>query len=191
MGVHITKIKSVNLDKWPEGKVEAFQAMSNNLVNAYWEANLPKNYMKPAQNASTAEVTRFLKEKYVEKRYVDTDMKYDPLYLWENKRNRFDKFVKRCINRAGGNAEESEEEEPAPKKSKKSKNAGIAQAPSRTNGAVGSVAAAAAARPNPAPQAAPDLISMAPAASDNSQFGDFISANPVPNQAAAADDGFG
>ena len=111
LGVHITKIKSVNLDKWPNGKVEAFQALSNNLVNAYWEANLPKNYQKPAQNASTAEVTRFLKEKYVEKRYVDTDMKYDPLYLWENKRNRFDKFVKRCINRAGGNAEESEEEE--------------------------------------------------------------------------------
>ena len=44
LGVHITKIKSVNLDKWPEGKVEAFQAMSNNLVNAYWEANLPRNF---------------------------------------------------------------------------------------------------------------------------------------------------
>lgn len=48
MGVHITKIKSVNLDKWPAGKVEAFQAMSNNLVNSYWEANLPKNFAKPA-----------------------------------------------------------------------------------------------------------------------------------------------
>jgi len=44
LGVHITKIKSVNLDKWPEGKVEAFQAMNNNLVNSYWEANLPANY---------------------------------------------------------------------------------------------------------------------------------------------------
>ena len=67
--------------------------------------------MKPAQNASTSEVTRFLNEKYVEKRYVDTDMKYDPLYLWENKRNRFDKFVKRCINRAGGNTDLEEDEE--------------------------------------------------------------------------------
>ena len=85
--------------------------MSNNLVNAYWEANLPKHFMKPAQNASTSEVTRFLNEKYVEKRYVDTDMKYDPLYLWENKRNRFDKFVKRCINRAGGNTDLEEDEE--------------------------------------------------------------------------------
>ena len=24
LGVHITKVKSVNLDKWPEGKVELF-----------------------------------------------------------------------------------------------------------------------------------------------------------------------
>ena len=64
-------------------------------------------------------------------------MKYDPLYLWENKRSRFDKFVKRCINRAGGNAEESEEEQPAPRKSKKDKSAGIAKAPSRANGAAG------------------------------------------------------
>lgn len=44
LGVHITKIKSVNLDKWPEGKVATFQALSNNLVNSYWEANLPLNY---------------------------------------------------------------------------------------------------------------------------------------------------
>ena len=46
-------------------------------------------------------------------------MKYDPLYLFENKRSRFDKFVKRAIARAGG-AAESSEEEPAPIKEKKS-----------------------------------------------------------------------
>lgn len=46
-------------------------------------------------------MTRFLKEKYVDKRWVDTDMKYDPMYLFENKRNRFDKFVARCMGNAG------------------------------------------------------------------------------------------
>jgi len=55
-----------------------------------------------------------LTEKYVNKRWVDTDMKYDPLYLFENKKSRFDKFVKRAIARAGGAAEESSEEEAAP-----------------------------------------------------------------------------
>lgn len=43
-------------------------------------------------------------------------MKYDPLYLWENKRSRFDKFVKRVYSRAGGAEESSEEEEAAPVK---------------------------------------------------------------------------
>lgn len=108
----------MNLDKWPEGKVEAFQAMSNNLVNAYWEANLPKNFVKPASNADTRQVTKFLTDKYVSKLYVDKDMKYDPLFLFTNKRNRFDKFVKRCIAKAGGNASESDEEEAPAKKTK-------------------------------------------------------------------------
>lgn len=107
----------MNLDKWPEGKVTTFQALSNNLVNAYWEANLPKNFSKPGPSAPTSEVTRFLNQKYVEKKWVDTDMKYDPLYLFENKRSRFDKFVKRCMNAAGIGSES--EEEPAPKKSSK------------------------------------------------------------------------
>ncbi len=96
--------------------------MNNNLVNAYWEANLPSNYVKPGQQADTREVTKFLTEKYVNKRWVDTDMKYDPLYLWTNKRARFDKFVQRATNRAaGGSDDESEEEVRKPKKDKTKK----------------------------------------------------------------------
>ena len=109
------------MDKWPNGKVETFQALNNNLVNSYWEANLPSNYQKPAQNANTSEVTRFLTEKYVNKRWVDTDMKYDPLYLFENKRSRFDKFVQRAIAKAGGGDSESEEEEVMKKPAKQAK----------------------------------------------------------------------
>lgn len=29
LGVHITKVKSVNLDKWPDDKVSLFKNMSN------------------------------------------------------------------------------------------------------------------------------------------------------------------
>lgn len=100
--------------------------MSNNLVNAYWEANLPGNFQKPGPSAPTSEVTRFLKEKYVDKRWVDTDMKYDPLYLWENKRSRFGKFVKRC--RANAGIEEDSDEAPAPKRENTGK---VAKAPSK------------------------------------------------------------
>jgi len=47
LGVHITKIKSVNLDKWPEGKVPLFEHVSNHMVNSYWEKNLPASFRKP------------------------------------------------------------------------------------------------------------------------------------------------
>ena len=41
MGTHIAKIKSVNLDLWPAGKIEIYAELNNKLVNSYWEANLP------------------------------------------------------------------------------------------------------------------------------------------------------
>lgn len=41
LGVHITKIKSVNLDKWPPEMVEMFKHVSNKMINSYWEPRLP------------------------------------------------------------------------------------------------------------------------------------------------------
>ena len=43
LGVHITKVKSVNLDKWPDGKVDLFRNVSNAMVNAYFEKNKPSH----------------------------------------------------------------------------------------------------------------------------------------------------
>ena len=43
-GVHITKIKSVNLDKWPLEAVEMYKHFNNMIVNSYYEARLPKNF---------------------------------------------------------------------------------------------------------------------------------------------------
>jgi len=96
--------------------------MSNNLVNAYWEANLPKNFVKPASNADTRQVTKFLTDKYVSKLYVD-------------------KFVKRCIAKAGGNASESDEEEAPAKKTKQAAalQGKVSKAPSRIGAAAAAV----------------------------------------------------
>lgn len=105
-GTHIAKIKSVNLDLWPDGKIEVFNKMNNNLINSYWEANLPQSFVKPSGAASNEEVRRFLTDKYVTKRYVDTKMKYDPLWLCENKPSKYDRWVKK---RMQGGAESEEE----------------------------------------------------------------------------------
>ena len=94
LGVHITKVKSVNLDKWPPGKVEMFQQLSNDMVNSYWEANMPKGFRKPDQNASNQEVTQFMTNKYVHKKWASDDWNNDPAWLYENKQKKFAKFVK-------------------------------------------------------------------------------------------------
>ena len=87
-------------------------------------------------------------------------MKHHPIYLYENKKSKFDKWLKRQLAKGNGESEESEEEvkEKKPKASKPAASASSARA---------RPAPAAAPRPQPQQKAqdiAPvqDLISMAP-----------------------------
>lgn len=92
--MHITKVKSVNLDKWPEAKVELFHHLSNHMVNSYFEKNLPQGFKKPASNASNYEVVDFMTNKYVHKKWADTEnWSNDPAWLYENKPKKFQKFL--------------------------------------------------------------------------------------------------
>jgi stromal membrane-associated protein len=50
--VHITKVKSVNLDKWQPDIIEQYKHINNIIVNSYWEARMPKHFQKPGQNSS-------------------------------------------------------------------------------------------------------------------------------------------
>lgn len=93
--VHIAKIKSVNLDKWQPEMVEMYKHMNNAIVNAYWEARLPRNYQKPGQNATSQQVADFIRDKYVNKKWIDVDMSADPATLYWHDRKKFDKFVRR------------------------------------------------------------------------------------------------
>jgi hypothetical protein len=122
MGTHIAKIKSVNLDLWPTGKVEIYAELNNNLVNSYWEANLPPGFMKPSGNAPNAEVVRYLTDKYVTKKYVDGKMKHDPLWLCENRPSKFQRFLKKRMQ-----GESDSEEEPQPVKEIKQAPKAVAQ----------------------------------------------------------------
>lgn len=49
-------------------------------------------------------------DKYINKKFVDTKMKYDPLYLFENKKSKFDRWLKKKVGSIQN--EESEEEIP-------------------------------------------------------------------------------
>jgi stromal membrane-associated protein len=93
--VHIAKIKSVNLDAWKPEVVEMYKHFNNAIVNAYWEARLPQGFQKPGQNASGSEVESFIRDKYVNKRWIDTSLGTDPVTLYQQDRKKFEKYVRK------------------------------------------------------------------------------------------------
>lgn len=57
LGVHISKVRSVTLDTWLPDQVAFMQSMGNEKANAYWEAELPRNYDR-------AGIDNFIRAKY-------------------------------------------------------------------------------------------------------------------------------
>ncbi|XP_075985209.1 stromal membrane-associated protein 2-like [Anticarsia gemmatalis] len=67
LGVHISKVKSVNLDSWTPEQVVSLQQMGNSRARAVYEANLPDSFRRP-QNDSSLEA--FIRAKYEQKKYI-------------------------------------------------------------------------------------------------------------------------
>merc|ERR1712184_77346 len=67
LGVHISKVKSVNLDSWTPHQVACMQIMGNSKARAVYEANVPEGFRRP-QTDSQLDV--FIRAKYEKKKYV-------------------------------------------------------------------------------------------------------------------------
>lgn len=76
LGVHISKVKSVNLDAWTPEQVVSLQQMGNSRARAVYEANLPDNFRRP-QNDSSLE--SFIRAKYEHKKYIAREWVAPPL----------------------------------------------------------------------------------------------------------------
>ncbi|KAL1513884.1 hypothetical protein ABEB36_003224 [Hypothenemus hampei] len=76
LGVHISKVKSVNLDSWTPEQVVSLQQMGNSRARAVYEANLPDNFRRP-QNDSSLE--SFIRAKYEHKKYIAREWVAPPL----------------------------------------------------------------------------------------------------------------
>lgn len=94
-------------------------------------------------------------DKYINKKWVDTKMKHDPLYLFENKREKFDKWLKKKIGaKAAKDSDESDEAPPPKQKVQK-----VVSTPAPATKPIGQPA-----QPKPVQSQAPmdDLINMKP-----------------------------
>ncbi|KAG5899831.1 hypothetical protein JTB14_012302 [Gonioctena quinquepunctata] len=67
LGVHISKVKSVNLDAWTPEQVVSLQQMGNSRARAVYEANLPDNFRRPQSDSS---LESFIRAKYEHKKYI-------------------------------------------------------------------------------------------------------------------------
>ncbi|XP_052256595.1 stromal membrane-associated protein 2-like isoform X2 [Dreissena polymorpha] len=67
LGVHISKVKSVNLDTWTPEQIAMMMEVGNSRARAAYEANLPDNYRRPQANSP---LESFIRAKYEQKKYL-------------------------------------------------------------------------------------------------------------------------
>ncbi|XP_029926057.1 stromal membrane-associated protein 1-like isoform X9 [Myripristis murdjan] len=68
LGVHISRVKSVNLDQWTPEQIQSMVDMGNTRARQLYEAHLPENFRRP-QTDQAVEV--FIRDKYERKKYYD------------------------------------------------------------------------------------------------------------------------
>ncbi|GAA5865174.1 hypothetical protein JCM1840_003932 [Sporobolomyces johnsonii] len=73
MGVHITRIKSVDLDTWTPEQIANIQRWGNKRANLYWEAHLKPGHMPPEHKMES-----FIRSKYELKRWAMEGPPPDP-----------------------------------------------------------------------------------------------------------------
>lgn len=74
LGVHITKVFSVNLDEWSDEQVTALAEIGGNIAaNKKYEACIPDNIIKPRPDSPIDERSDFIRRKYEMQQFVGGD----------------------------------------------------------------------------------------------------------------------
>ncbi|XP_063168084.1 stromal membrane-associated protein 2 [Candoia aspera] len=71
LGVHISRVKSVNLDQWTQEQIQCMQEMGNGKANRLYEGYLPENFRRPQTDQA---VESFIRDKYEKKKYMDRSL---------------------------------------------------------------------------------------------------------------------
>ncbi|XP_063762550.1 BAR_ACAPs and ArfGap_ACAP domain-containing protein isoform X1 [Eleginops maclovinus] len=73
LGVHLSKVRSLTLDSWEAEQLKLLCVLGNNVVNRIYEARcLEEGRVKPRADSPRSEKETWIKEKYVEKRFVQS-----------------------------------------------------------------------------------------------------------------------
>ncbi|CAM9502660.1 unnamed protein product, partial [Choristocarpus tenellus] len=70
LGVHISFVRSVNLDNWTVSQVKGMEEMGNTKGKAFFEAEVPEGYPVPREHATVREREKWIRDKYERRRFV-------------------------------------------------------------------------------------------------------------------------
>eukprot|EP01112_Ceratiomyxa_fruticulosa_P021059 TRINITY_DN7331_c1_g1_i1.p1 TRINITY_DN7331_c1_g1~~TRINITY_DN7331_c1_g1_i1.p1 ORF type:complete len:407 (+),score=99.46 TRINITY_DN7331_c1_g1_i1:1473-2693(+) len=70
LGVHVSKVKSVSLDKWTPAQVDVMREWGNKRANDYYEATLPSDFNRSIELSSNSQLERFIRDKYERKMFI-------------------------------------------------------------------------------------------------------------------------
>uniref|UniRef100_A0A3Q2E5Q9 Arf-GAP with coiled-coil, ANK repeat and PH domain-containing protein n=1 Tax=Cyprinodon variegatus TaxID=28743 RepID=A0A3Q2E5Q9_CYPVA len=73
LGVHLSKIRSLTLDSWEAEQLKLLCVLGNDVVNGIYEARCSEEgRVKPGSDSPRSEKEMWIREKYVEKRFVQS-----------------------------------------------------------------------------------------------------------------------
>lgn len=70
--MHISRVRSTELDKWSQQELELLDSMGNAVANSYWEANLPASHARP-KSTDLERLERFIRQKYEHRAFVSSE----------------------------------------------------------------------------------------------------------------------
>jgi len=79
LGVHISKVRSLQLDGWDENNLKYMLALGNANVNSVFEHTIPSNWTKPNAKSDREAREKFIRAKYQHKTFVNPTAISKPL----------------------------------------------------------------------------------------------------------------
>jgi hypothetical protein len=73
LGVHISTVKSLTLDKWQQKWIDMVSRVGNKVANSYYESRLPSNFRRPGHGDGVTAVENFIRAKYARKEFSPKD----------------------------------------------------------------------------------------------------------------------
>jgi len=92
MGVHISKVRSLNLDKWDPELVQLMDSIGNANANKIFETNVCSPWSKPNSKSPKEQREKWIRAKYAQKIFVNQQLLKDPEMQFHNAAKKNDHF---------------------------------------------------------------------------------------------------